>query len=338
MERTLELHNLDSNKVFKFEKYLPYVSDSDDSDNSDNSDMVEVHEKICMLADNNEYHKYLGYNKFSEDKYQLTDDWISFDQQILNKYNKKSEPKINFDEYKKKKLDSWHKIVLSSICNPENNEMFNDSDIIDLKTLHPGYDEYTTLNNYFLGYKVFISETAKRIIVYGKTSKIVPYNTFNNEELINRKILDVNYIELHLGESEFNDLTYFSGAYGDKFKGNSILVLIEENEDSYKYMYIGAKIYNFITQEKIMEFVSSVGNNSITYAYAESENWCYDMSRFNKSKIECNQNRKALGYLPNVWPEEKDGNIGFAIVLLDDQIYLNMEYSPLENNNQVRIM
>jgi len=67
-----------------------------------------------------------------------------------------------------------------------------------------------------------------------------------------------------IGESPLNEMTRFSGGYGDSYKGNSLLLQMSE----LRYIHIGAGIISFKAHRKIVEFVSPVGNNDVPYPYA----------------------------------------------------------------------
>lgn len=70
--------------------------------------------------------------------------------------------------------------------------------------------------------------------------------------------------KIFIGKSPKNKMTEFSGGYGPDFDGNSILVKGKDNE----YIYIGATIISFEPLDKIIKFVSPVGNNDVPYSYA----------------------------------------------------------------------
>ena len=79
-------------------------------------------------------------------------------------------------------------------------------------------------------------------------------------------VFDEN-IKIFIGKSPENKMTLFSGGYGPRFDGNSILLHIKENE----YVYIGGKIFRFHSVDpldQITKFVSPVGNSDVPYPYA----------------------------------------------------------------------
>jgi hypothetical protein len=96
-----------------------------------------------------------------------------------------------------------------------------------------------------------------------------------------------------LGKSPLIAMTEFSGGHGSEFDGNTILVHLRENpfnivanylplreqDDTYvwseqdnTYVWIGSEICSFQTNNKIISYVSPVGNNDVPYPYATDEN------------------------------------------------------------------
>ena len=66
-------------------------------------------------------------------------------------------------------------------------------------------------------------------------------------------------------------MTEFSGGYGKKFDGNSILLQLNDNRYA-----IGCYIYEF-TSNKIISFISPVGNNDFPYPFALDKDNAYLM-------------------------------------------------------------
>lgn len=75
------------------------------------------------------------------------------------------------------------------------------------------------------------------------------------------------YERVFVGESPKNKMTLYSGGYGRKWDGNTILFDIGNN----KYLWIGEKIMEFETDVPIKFFVSPVGNSCVPYPYAVDE-------------------------------------------------------------------
>jgi hypothetical protein len=126
----------------------------------------------------------------------------------------------------------------------------------------------------------------------------------NNVQIYENKNLIKTYkpLQIFIGKSELDNITRFSGAFGNKYNGNTILIKIsfgyQENmsesefilskmnyhgdiahnimsylHDNYlkqpqhKYIYIGSSIKSFEFNE-IVKYVSPVGNNEVPYPYA----------------------------------------------------------------------
>lgn len=83
----------------------------------------------------------------------------------------------------------------------------------------------------------------------------------------NKLITELLSDKIFIGKSIENKMTNFSGGFGDKFDGNSIILEFDN-----KYKFIGHKIFNFITLCPIKIFSSPVGNNDVPYPYAIDEN------------------------------------------------------------------
>ena len=80
-----------------------------------------------------------------------------------------------------------------------------------------------------------------------------------------------------IGNSPVNEMTRFSGGYGPKFRGNSILLKLKSSSPMFRYVFIGDSIYEFSTVEPILKFTSPVGNNDVPYPLAVSKNLVYFM-------------------------------------------------------------
>lgn len=116
---------------------------------------------------------------------------------------------------------------------------------------------------------------------YGKPLKVIIGNGLidihkikNNNDNDNDENTDDKYeIEpflqyvpqrIFIGKSPLNAMTEFSGGHGSYFDGNSILLKMSEN----KYIFIGKEIISFQSYVEIVEYVSPVGNNDVSYPYA----------------------------------------------------------------------
>ncbi len=127
------------------------------------------------------------------------------------------------------------------------------------KTKKNNHQEYLIHDNGGRPFKVKITHT--NVKVY----KLINYdtNTYSDHE-----ILSFDVKKCFIGSSPKNEMTLFSGGYGKKFYGNSILLHIKDNE----YVYIGSEIYSFQSMSEIVKYVSPVGNSDVPYPYAIDKN------------------------------------------------------------------
>ena len=94
-------------------------------------------------------------------------------------------------------------------------------------------------------------------------------NIHHNE--IDDKILSYNPIKIWIGKSPKIPMTIFSGGYGRKYDGNSIVLQLTMK----KYLYIGEEIYEFNMSEPIRKFYSPIGNNDVPYPVIVTDNKIY---------------------------------------------------------------
>lgn len=79
--------------------------------------------------------------------------------------------------------------------------------------------------------------------------------------------------KLWVGKSPLNPTSKYSGGYGKKFDGNSILIQLPNR----KYVFVGDRVYEFQTVEPITKYYSTVGNSDVPYPVALSEHYIYFM-------------------------------------------------------------
>ena len=93
---------------------------------------------------------------------------------------------------------------------------------------------------------------------------------------------------IFIGKSKVCEMTQFSEANDSSdFDGNTLLIEIDDNE----YVYIsGLEITKFTTDDKIIEYISLMGNNKIAYPIAIGEKFTYFLYNrwkfFENGKIE----------------------------------------------------
>ena len=122
---------------------------------------------------------------------------------------------------------------------------------------------YEIINNGSTTFIAFV-KPGSRIEVYT--------NIYREDRQLNpdKKVLDVAYSKLFLGDNLLNDPYY--GKKG-KLIGNSILIQTGKN----KYVYVGSEIYSIETKEDIKKYYSPIGNSFVPYPYAVGESLTYFM-------------------------------------------------------------
>ena len=255
--------------------------------------------KICLLSLNDDslYHKYHGFNKFSSNTYSRTfidKTWeYKLDNDVLLKrYNSLyidivdpgPIPDCTFEQFVNNcTLDYKHRVT-DTICNPEA-KLFVPSDDYPLFEFmdKENYKIYKTLDNGNIGFIVVI-DNKNNVNMYGRTKDVIPgYELYDDPMIFDNLIKNYQAEEIFIGKSIQNDMTMRSTCHGDKWDGNSILLQIPCNNENdnmyhYRYLHIGMDIFEFETDDKIIKYISSVGNNGVPYPYAESQNWCYCMN------------------------------------------------------------
>jgi hypothetical protein len=103
--------------------------------------------------------------------------------------------------------------------------------------------------------------------VYTNTNNVWIYDTVSKNLVVKLE----NVIKIFPGIAKDED---DSEDYGPVYKGNSILV---ETNKPMHYVYIGHDIYSFTTKEKIIKYVSNIGNNMVPYPYAKTKTDTYLM-------------------------------------------------------------
>jgi hypothetical protein len=85
----------------------------------------------------------------------------------------------------------------------------------------------------------------------------------NNRWMYIKLVKNYKPLKTFIGKSPLNEMTKFSGGYGAKFTGNTILLQISKD----KYVHIGSEIKEYTIKEQIVKYVSPVGNNDVPYSY-----------------------------------------------------------------------
>ena len=134
---------------------------------------------------------------------------------------------------------------------------------------------YKIHNNFNISFKVQVH--LNNCIIYKYLNSIyIPFQTIKFEKIFIGK--DIRQRQGYFEYNETLNTIKFVQTHNkyDKYKkenGNSILLKIEQNH----YMYIGDKIYEFDTDDEILDYISPIGNNDVPYPYAFSGRYTYIM-------------------------------------------------------------
>ena len=123
---------------------------------------------------------------------------------------------------------------------------------------------YYTHDNGSRPFKVVIDNKKVYIYKYKKYDEDSDTTLYSEKSIKYEKKNLFKCKNIFIAKSPKNPRTIFSGGYGAKFTGNSILLQITKN----KYVFIGHIIFSFTSKSKIKKFVSPVGNSDVPYPYA----------------------------------------------------------------------
>lgn len=301
-------------RITEFEKWVP-----------DKPNRQTLKRLLCMLTEDGQfYHKYCGFNKFSVETFPVPQDWQTLEETIREDYDEREGTP---DEAFQKGLDRFHKWVTKRVCDPTAKMFVPSKDL----SRHNNLKLYKTLDNYDIGYFVYVDELNNLVHVYGRTTDII-IDDIEDHLIFTNLIKTLKYLEIFIGTSPFNKMTNFSGGHGKKFDGNSILLRIGEN----KYASIGIELFEFTTDEPIVKYVSSVGNNCVPYPYAESVNWCYDIIDHKKTPVSDHNDRETRGYVSFVDGAKYLALDNFVLISNRDIDHLRTEADSNENTGLVR--
>jgi len=155
----------------------------------------------------------------------------------------------------------------------------NNSEYKKIKKEMVGYKKYFTHNNGGRPYLVYVGKSHVYIYMRDDKKYYIDWDNYSDDDKKNAWM----YIKLvgkykptrvFIGKSPLNEMTGFSGGYGKRFDGNSILLKIAKN----RYVFIGAYVYEFSTNnDNIIAYWSPVGNNDVPYPFAYGEKNIYFM-------------------------------------------------------------
>lgn len=210
---------------------------------------------IIGLEDTNgtHYYPYVGFNKFSAKK-----------KKIRKGYTKSG---FSLAKIKKYYCDK-NKPLLTK----------NNNEYQGILQMYDKADKYFIHDNGGRPFLVYCTED--EVAVYKKPDGYYLDDDYESHEAYYIKLVALYHPKkIFVGESPLCDMTAFSGGYGESFKGNSILLELDNKE----YVYIGWKIQSFILDDdEITEFWSPLGNSDVPYPFAIGTNYVYfllDMKR-----------------------------------------------------------
>ena len=206
---------------------------------------------------NRKINKFIEYNEFEK---KIT--------KVTKKHNKIDKPST-FDKCGSRKI--INKIKLSKMKEKKDKS----------------YTSYLVHFNYERPFLVYIKN--KEVFIYKRNTDLyyflpecdsefdVTYTEYGKHVIhnngYNKLVKKYNNLKnVFVGKSPKTEMTLYSGAYGKKWDGNTILLHIKNNE----YVFIGHTIFKFKTISEIIKYVSPIGNNDIPCPYAiDKENNTY---------------------------------------------------------------
>ena len=156
---------------------------------------------------------------------------------------------------------SENQIGKISTGNDKNNWIILEKNNIKKWYLLGKYKKYYTLDNGSKKYKVIISD--KNIYIF---SNNLDSEWIHSPRSVERQLKLSQIKQIFIGKN-----TKKYSLYNGLFSGSSILVEIKKNS----YIFIGTKIIEFNTLEPIIEFHSIMGNSSVVYPFALTNNYAY---------------------------------------------------------------
>ena len=113
---------------------------------------------------------------------------------------------------------------------------------------------------------------SKYLVVIDGDVYVYKYENCKSDQLI----LSFKPKHVFIGKSKVCPMTQFSGAKdGSGFDGNTLSLECENND----YVYIsGLEIFKFKSDDKIIDYISLIGKNMISYTFAVGEVYTYFLS------------------------------------------------------------
>lgn len=287
-------------------------------------DYQEEYRKICLL-DGDRCHMYRGFNQFTIETYPIPlkiDGWISMFEVITDEY-------VNLeDTLSENVLNKKRKWIRKNVCDPTVSQFIP---MFDPHSIHSESKMYKTLDNYGIGFIVFLDLNIAH--VYARTTDWIGPDLVDDSRIFVNLVKSFEFEEIFIGRSDLNEMTEFSGGHGSKWDGNSILLRIS----NLSYVYIGTTVTEFETDELIVSYMSSVGNNCVCYPYAESENYCYCMNTMARTNVADHPDRVFTGSVSYVENIDYVDMVHRQIAGRDSVNYISGT-SPNEKTNSVRFL
>jgi len=138
---------------------------------------------------------------------------------------------------------------------------------------------YYTHNNGGRPFKVELDTNAQIINVYDTNESV-------GEDREHILLHTLPFQEYFIGVSMKCITTQRYKSYGSQYDGNTVLILVKTENDknvenvekqtcsSFKYTFIGDRIFTFCTTSRIVAYCSPVGNSDVPYPYARDEEGC----------------------------------------------------------------
>jgi hypothetical protein len=278
----LDIHSLDIDKIIEYKKLV--------KTSEDGSSLYTI--TGILSTDGNKYHKYCGFNKFTKQSYDVPS-------------KVKGWKTIYDEECKTEEILRFKQWIKKCVCDPAATVFKPKICLVDK---YKNYKLYKTLDNGDIGFIVLVGKDENMnnsIYVYGRTMDVIE-DCFDDDKIFENLIAHYNPLEIFVGTytkyksclsqststqdksclsqsaSGINQMTQISGCYGKEYDGNSILLRVG-TKDEFRYIHIGVKIFEFVIDDEILNYTSSVGRNKVAYPYAESKDWCYSMNYYIKT-------------------------------------------------------
>ncbi len=111
-----------------------------------------------------------------------------------------------------------------------------------------------------------------KVEIDNNKNTLTVFDNIEDSKTYKKNIYSSKYTNIWIGKSPKIEMTEYSGGYGKKFDGNTILI----ETGNLEYVYIGEHILSFKSISPIKKYISPVGNNDVPYPYAiDNEGYIY---------------------------------------------------------------